>query len=41
MHLRSLDLPGIEQMAGELAERVEDNVVRNALTAAPLTKRTR
>lgn len=40
MHLRSLDLPGIEQMAGELANRVEDNAVRNALTAAPLTKRT-
>lgn len=40
MHMRSLDLSGIEQMTSELAARVQDNVVRNALTAAPLSKRT-
>jgi hypothetical protein len=39
MHLRSLDLPGIEHMVGELVKRVEDNAVRKALTAAPLSKR--
>lgn len=39
MHLRSLDLPGIEQMTSELAERVEEKAVRNALTADPLNKR--